>query len=295
MGPRFLCIGAMRSGTSWLHKNLKAHPGLWLPPVKELHYLDHLGERHRGLPIILRDRSSRRRGRLYLKEQVKRLRRFQAPDGARWAFRYFLWPPSVNWYVSLFPPGPRMPGECTPAYAGISEDAVKLLRKLSPELRIIYLLRNPVHRDWSHAAKLLRNRRTGRTIDTAADPIILRALLAAERTGKSDYMRTVRRWGRHFPAENLFVGFFDELERDPRALLVRILTFLGADASERSLSHAVGRRFARGSYRGIPDRFLAHLSARHYERVAEIHAYFNNPHTRGWLDFASRYRQRSEC
>ena len=39
--PDFLCIGAQKSGTTWLYHNLKQHPQVWLPPVKELHYFDH--------------------------------------------------------------------------------------------------------------------------------------------------------------------------------------------------------------------------------------------------------------
>ena len=39
--PDFLGIGAQKSGTTWLHHNLSQHPGVWMPPVKELHYFDH--------------------------------------------------------------------------------------------------------------------------------------------------------------------------------------------------------------------------------------------------------------
>lgn len=38
--PRFLGIGAQKAGTSWLHANLRHHPGLFLPETKELHYFD---------------------------------------------------------------------------------------------------------------------------------------------------------------------------------------------------------------------------------------------------------------
>src|SRR5947207_15861690 len=38
--PDFLGIGAARAGTTWLHSNLRRHPQIWLPPVKELHYFD---------------------------------------------------------------------------------------------------------------------------------------------------------------------------------------------------------------------------------------------------------------
>lgn len=32
--PIFLGIGAQKSGTSWLTKQLKDHPEIWIPPVK---------------------------------------------------------------------------------------------------------------------------------------------------------------------------------------------------------------------------------------------------------------------
>lgn len=38
--PHFLCIGAQKAGTTWLHENLKKHPQIHLPKRKELHYFD---------------------------------------------------------------------------------------------------------------------------------------------------------------------------------------------------------------------------------------------------------------
>ena len=40
MYPDFLGIGAQKAGTTWLHTNLRPHPQIWMPPIKELHYLD---------------------------------------------------------------------------------------------------------------------------------------------------------------------------------------------------------------------------------------------------------------
>ena len=45
--PRFLGIGAPKSGTTWLHHNMAVHPGLYLPKRKELHYFS--GHQYRGL------------------------------------------------------------------------------------------------------------------------------------------------------------------------------------------------------------------------------------------------------
>jgi hypothetical protein len=38
--PEFLGIGAQKAGTTWLFENLRHHPDLFLPPVKEVHYFD---------------------------------------------------------------------------------------------------------------------------------------------------------------------------------------------------------------------------------------------------------------
>ena len=42
MLPHFLCIGSQKAGTSWLFEQIRQHPDIWMPPIKELHYFDHL-------------------------------------------------------------------------------------------------------------------------------------------------------------------------------------------------------------------------------------------------------------
>ena len=38
--PDFLCIGAHKAGTDWLYAMLAQNPGVFLPPVKEIHFFD---------------------------------------------------------------------------------------------------------------------------------------------------------------------------------------------------------------------------------------------------------------
>ena len=38
--PSFVCIGAQKAGTTWLYDNLRPHPEVWLPQVKEIHFFD---------------------------------------------------------------------------------------------------------------------------------------------------------------------------------------------------------------------------------------------------------------
>lgn len=45
--PDFLGIGGIKSATTWLYENLRGHPDVYLPPMKELHYFNL--RRHRRL------------------------------------------------------------------------------------------------------------------------------------------------------------------------------------------------------------------------------------------------------
>lgn len=36
--PHFICIGAQKAGTTWLHRQLTGHPQIFVPPGKELDY-----------------------------------------------------------------------------------------------------------------------------------------------------------------------------------------------------------------------------------------------------------------
>jgi hypothetical protein len=40
--PHFLGVGVQKAATSWLWSSLRQHPEVWMPPVKELHYFDHM-------------------------------------------------------------------------------------------------------------------------------------------------------------------------------------------------------------------------------------------------------------
>src|SRR5436309_7536874 len=53
--PDFLCVGAQKAGTSWVYQQLEPHPDFWMPPVKELHYLDTLNRARRFHPPRSRD------------------------------------------------------------------------------------------------------------------------------------------------------------------------------------------------------------------------------------------------
>jgi hypothetical protein len=58
-GPDFICVGAQKSGTTWLYAQLRQHPDICMPTHKELHYFDkHRITLKQYLAIFSNDRVS---------------------------------------------------------------------------------------------------------------------------------------------------------------------------------------------------------------------------------------------
>jgi len=154
MFPDFLCIGAQKSGTSWLTSNIRLHPDIWTTPVKGIHFFNDLPP----LPMITRVFNRKQRNNKWRHLLIGQLgRAVKAPHTleVRWLLRFFLLQRSESWYASLFTPGEgQIAGEITPAYARLDEDTVGRVHSLMPNAKIIYLLRDPR----SHRANVVASR-----------------------------------------------------------------------------------------------------------------------------------------
>ncbi len=193
--PDFMGIGAMRAGTSWLRKNLERHPGIWMATPKELHFFDrHVDER---------------RWKLLSRDTDARLR-----------------------YGLHFSKCPRdcLAGEITPAYAILPEEKIAVIKRWIPGLKIIYLLRDPVERAWSHARKDFATY-WGKQIEEATLDDLRPFFTSPDVARRNDYLACLRTWLRHFEKENIHVAFLEDIEETPERILRQTFGFLGADDS----------------------------------------------------------------
>ena len=173
MLPNFLCIGAQRTGTTWLYKNLKNHPEVWMPLVKEIHYFDEK-ENYNSLPPLDRFnynyRRYKRRWFLINASLKKKSGQFN-PDFKKfpWYAKYLLNFRNDTWYASLFERGAgKTLGEITPEYAILSPESVADIHRLMPDAKIIFIMRDPMQRAWSHALKVIRDKRKSIESDSEA-------------------------------------------------------------------------------------------------------------------------------
>ena len=251
IGPDFLCIGAQKAGTGWLYEQLRSHPDFWMPPVKELHYFDRFWRSPR-LPVEEKQRAVRKnvrdeRDSTFLTELEMLL---AGPDI------------DLGGYANLFAPKQRLlSGDITPGYSTLPEEIVARVIHHFPDLRVLFLARDPVERAWSQLSMWVRH---GRIDDFDVNDLdqVTEHLSRPEVMQRSHPTAIVTRWRRYVRPELFRVYFFDDLKRDPAEVRRSIIEFVGGDPSKRSGDLAAGYNAkAKQDRLELPDKTRAHLAA----------------------------------
>ena len=192
--PDFIGIGAMRSGTSWLYRNLVKHPQIGLTQKKELHFFDQkiLKKTIPFLPV----------------EYEAKLR----------YSRYFLPSTLRN----------KVKGEFTPAYAILPVEKISLIQSWMPTLKLIFIMRDPVMRAWSHARKDF-HQYSGKPLQQASTDELIEFFKIPAVADRGNYFACLENWFKFYQKDRFFIAFTDEITSRPLQLLNGVFQFLEVD------------------------------------------------------------------
>jgi hypothetical protein len=258
-GPDFLVIGAQRAGTTWLHRVLRQHPSLWLPPVKELHYFDRLETKR----TILDPKERRRVG----------LKQLLSLDP--WLVSYWLRARSDEWYARLFRAAKAkglVAGEITPAYATLDETVLRRIKSLNDNIKLIFVMRDPVERAWSAV-----NNAAKKGVDASTVEKSIKRARESGAAARSAYADTISRLEAVFPASQIHYCFFEDLRDRPEALTSDLFSFLGVEPlppTPVQLPQAVN--VAAGS-KPIPPEFSRTMARDYLPMVGDLCQRFEGP------------------
>jgi sulfotransferase family protein len=213
--PDFLCVGAQKAGTSWLYRQLETHSDFWMPPLKELHYLDQLNRTKRLHAPRCRDQCD-----ISFLDNMKGL-----------AERCYL---DLDSYGRLFQhKGARVSGDISPAYSTLNDEIIERVTNHFPNLKVVFLARDPVERAWSQLSMGVRLGMINKFDATDPEEVVCN-LLNPGVLVRSHPSKIVARWKRYVRRENFRVYFFDDLKENPAELRQSILRFLGGDPDKPS-------------------------------------------------------------
>lgn len=248
--PHFLGLGSGQSGTTWLHENLTQHPGVCMSDPKETQFFTR---------------------------------------------NFHLWP--LSYYASLFADaGSRVRGEITPGYNVLRMDRIRYVHSILPEARLILMVRNPIERAWSAARRHCSQWAAilGIRFDELEDEVFydyfrtewLPFFSPPRRTYhwepgllQCHYSDQIDRWLTVYPEEQLFVGFFDEIKSDPKALLARICVHIGAETNINWDELPLAKVVNQNPGHRIPQRFHDFLDQLYAPEIARLEKRFGEPVT----------------
>ena len=142
-----LSIGAMKAGTSWLYMLLREHPQIDAVPVKEVHYF---AQHHTNYRFLSFQERLNRLGEAALWLGVGQ------PDDARAKLRWFCAfladPVDDAWLAALYrdPRGPTWCAEFSNLNVLLPPAGWQHVHRTAERVRVLYTLRNPLERLWSH-------------------------------------------------------------------------------------------------------------------------------------------------
>lgn len=224
--------GAAKSGTTWLWRYLSGHDACHFRGIKELHYFDTCAQnRFGGALRVARARLARASDERASGDPARRAA--MAADLRAWIevlTRRAYDPAAYLRYLLAGRGGRRLVGEVTPAYALLPVDWLRRIAGVAGDVRIIYVMRDPIARLWSHVRMMAV--RAGAADPVAAARVILAQVLDGDRAEparsireRGDYAGALARLDAAVDPRRLLVMFFEDMVTP--AGVARLSSFLG--------------------------------------------------------------------
>jgi hypothetical protein len=180
------------------------------------------------------------------------------------------WHRGWDWYASLFDPSARVRGESSPGYTSPSfpEVAQRMASGL-PDVRLIYLVRDPVQRAVSQYRHHQRDDAEHRPLAEAIlDP-------GSQYVARSRYHERLESFLRCFAGEQILVVVQERLLANRRAEIARVYAHIGADPQwwDDGLHE---RWHVGGAVTDIPAALRQEFAARVYDDTDRLRAFMGD-------------------
>lgn len=178
--PRFLIIGAAKSGTTTLFKYLSKHPQVFVPKNKEPNFFGMDENYNKGMEYY---------ASLFAEAQPGQICGEASTDYAKW---------------------PKFP-----------EAAARIADRL-PQVKLIYIMRNPIDRAYSYYTQVNRFR----PVKESFEDYICRTTEALD---ASHYILQIQHYLKFFSRESLLFLLLEDLTQKPDATVKQVCQFIGID------------------------------------------------------------------
>ena len=219
--PDFLIIGAQKAGTTSLHYYCNQHPNISMSDVKEPMFFAST-----SLPKTTFQEQTARHpySFFYLDEYSDLFKKALRSKAIRRSFLSYVAHPA-----RVFLSAPLL-GEASTAYLANPFPSSVWIRKMIPNVKLIAILRNPIQRAVSSYKMYAKNGVDSRSLEEAME-FGLNGQEPSIDQGRwyltlGLYARQLSPFLKMFPKEQIFIGDYDEYDRDNLGFLQKVFAFL---------------------------------------------------------------------
>lgn len=284
---KFICIGAQKAGTTWFWENIKKHPQVDFPPAKEisyfslLHYYDFYEFREKKL-----NRLKELLNNFHLEKDEKQ--NVTNINNIWWWIKFHLIKrEDVNdqWYLSLFDniPNSMITGDVSPDYSFLPIKGIEHMHNLLPNIKIIFILRDPVYRAISGSIYSLRKGKKKIT-----DSLIINRMSAERQKALSNYPSIIKKYESIFSSEKILYLFYDDIVTGGIEVLKKTCDFLNIDF-DKDFFPDVKRKRNQGPSVSYSTRVISHACKEYYSDLLWLEKKFNTHYAQNWLAEATKF------
>jgi len=219
-----LCVGAQKSGTTWLHAQLKDHPEIGFSHVKEVHYFNTI---HNGSVLLTRRKVNQlekiiKRNRLGLERYFADL---SSGKPVNKGLHQLLSPVDDNWYMELFSQNKKKyAADFTPEYALLPDAGFANFNTVCKNKKIIFIMRDPIDRAKSAIRYFFETQ--GKNIEQVPAEQIIKIASSDFIINMSCYEQTIQKLEQHFDTNELLYLFFEDVMKNKQEAINKVTRFL---------------------------------------------------------------------
>ena len=222
-----LCVGAQKTGTTWLHAQLKNHPQIGFSHIKEVHYFNTM---HNG-SILLTTRKVEHikelinNNRYALEQYFSNLSSGKSVDAG---IKKLLSPVDDDWYLELLNTSKKYAADFTPEYALLPQEGHENIKSVSKKQKIIFIMRDPLERAKSAIQYFYKTH--NRDINSEAIEEIQGVAEKDFILKMSKYETTIKMLKENYKKENVLFLFFEHIMKDKQNAINQVTDFLDIES-----------------------------------------------------------------
>jgi len=229
----FLSVGAMKAGTTWLYDKLRQHPEIYFTPQKEVHYFAH----YYGKSAIL-DASKReiRAANALAKAGRVSHNSLNLVSITNWYSRYKIEPVNYEWLHGIMEQGinsNQYVSDFSNLTCFLDTNDWSDVKRHTKKLRVVYILRDPLSRLWSHFKFHLQFSKHNNAHKPDNDFSLFKRIIDKPWFWRNAlYSKQIKALQSSLKQEELKILFFEDMVSNPKDFLHTIEGFLDIQSAD---------------------------------------------------------------